>query len=206
MGQLYALPFAQDVYDLYGPTEDTTYSTYTRRDVDGVATIGRPIDKTQAYLLDEFLNPVPQGVAGEVYLSGEGLARGYLNRPELHRRSDFCPIPTIPHTGTGEVTPGDRMYRTGDLARHLPDGRLQYLGRIDHQVKIRGFRIELGEIEKAIERCAGVAKALVVARDAPGDKQLVAYVEPAGDTEGLVAALRSELSNRLPSHMAPAVT
>ncbi len=156
VGQLYDLPFVQDVYDLYGPTEDTTYSTFTRRVPGGVATIGRPIDNTQAYVLDEFLNPTPQGVPGEVYLAGAGLARGYLNRPDLTAER-FLPDPF--------GGPGGRMYRTGDLARYRADGTLQYLGRIDHQVKLRGFRIELGEIETALEACEGVAKALVMVRE-----------------------------------------
>ena len=125
------------VYDLYGPSEDTTYSTFVLREPHAPATIGRPIANTHVYILDRYNNPQPIGVPGELHLAGDGLARGYLQRPDLTDEK-FVANP---------FQPGSRMYKTGDLARWLDNGCLQYLGRIDTQVKIRGFRIELGEIE-----------------------------------------------------------
>jgi amino acid adenylation domain-containing protein/FkbM family methyltransferase len=169
--QIYATTRTEKVYNLYGPTEDTTYSTYTLVGRGSPVTVGRPIVNSQAYILDAHLNPVPVGVPGELYLAGEGLARGYHGRPDLTRER-FVPNPFSPETSA-------RMYRTGDLTRFLPDGRIEYLGRIDHQVKIRGFRIELGEIENTLDRLPGVRQSVVLAReDVPGDKQLVAYVVP----------------------------
>ncbi|XXX72653.1 amino acid adenylation domain-containing protein [Sorangium sp. So ce134] len=190
---LYALPHVEKVYNLYGPSEDTTYSTYVETTRGGWRpTIGRPIENTRAYVLDAELDPVPIGVVGEVYLSGAGLARGYLNRAK-ETAARFLPDPF-------SEAPGARMYRTGDVARYLPDGNIEFLGRTDHQVKVRGFRIELGEIEGALRRCAGVRDAVVVARgDAPGTKRLVAYVTgdpPAG-------SLREQLRARLPEYMVP---
>src|SRR5262249_32791259 len=128
------------VYDLYGPSEDTTYSTYALRLRGGPATIGRPIAGTRLYILDRSLEPVPVGAHGEICLAGAGLARGYLGRPEL----------TAERFVTDPFVPGERMYRTGDLGRFHPDGTVEYLGRRDHQVKVRGFRIELGEIESVL--------------------------------------------------------
>src|SRR6185369_15134009 len=130
------------VFDLYGPSEDTTYSTSALRLPQQRATIGRPIANTQIYLLDQWLQPVPVGVAGELYIGGAGLARGYLKRPELTAEK-FTPNPY--------GAAGTRLYRTGDLARYQADGKLQYLGRSDQQVKVRGYRIELAEIEAAIQ-------------------------------------------------------
>src|SRR5580692_6261665 len=113
------------------PSEDTTYSTFALRTAGGTVTIGRPIANTQAYLLDERLQPVPIGSPGELYLGGDGLARGYLNRPELTSEK-FVPNPFSQHAAA-------RLYRTGDQGRYLPDGNIEFLGRLDHQVKIRGF-------------------------------------------------------------------
>ncbi len=127
---------ALQVYDLYGPSETTTYSTHARRAVGGIQTIGRPIANTQVYILDSYLNAVPVGVSGELYIGGAGLARGYLNRPEVTAEK-FVPHPFSDNAAA-------RLYRTGDLARYLPDGSIEYLGRMDNQVKIRGYRIELG--------------------------------------------------------------
>ncbi len=169
--QIYANTAVKKVYNLYGPTEDTTYSTYALVKRGTPVTIGRPIANTQAYILDTRLNPVPAGVAGELYLAGAGLARGYYRQPNLTRER------FVPNPFGGETE--SRMYRTGDLARFLPDGNIEYLGRIDHQVKLRGFRIELGEIEAVLDSHPGVRQSLVMVReDAPGDKRLVAYVIP----------------------------
>ena len=200
--QLYRLPQIKKVYDLYGPTEATTYSTFTLRSERSVATIGRPIANTQAYVLDRHLQPVPIGVAGELYLAGAGLARGYLHRPELTAER-FVEDPFSERNG--------RLYKTGDLARYLPDGRLQYLGRLDHQIKIRGFRVELGEIEASLSRIEGVARAVVVASQSTrGDDRLVAYVMPKlwrdnqSDTSNEDAAtLRAALRSDLPEYMIP---
>jgi amino acid adenylation domain-containing protein/FkbH-like protein len=194
--KIYQNSSVRKVYDLYGPSEDTTYSTFALRTVGGIATIGRPIANTQAYLLDEQLQPVPIGATGEVCLGGKGLARGYLNRPELTAEK-FVPNPFSRHAGA-------RLYRTGDRARYFPDGNIEFLGRLDHQVKIRGFRIELGEIEAVLESTAGVRQAVVMAREAAGQKKLVAYV--AGDSRGAVSVndMRRVVAAKLPDYMMPA--
>ena len=130
--------------------------------------IGRPIANTRIYLLDANLQPVPIGVAAELYVSGVGLARGYLNRPELTAER-FIPNPFSPD-------PGSRLYKSGDLARYLPDGNIEFLGRVDHQVKLRGFRIELGEIEARMREIPFISNCAVVLReDRPEAKRLVAY-------------------------------
>ncbi len=165
---VYQLGAVQKVYNLYGPSEDTTYSTFvlTEKGATTDPTIGRPISNTQAYILDQHLQPTPIGVPGELCLGGDGLARGYLNRPELTAEK-FVQNPF----GKG------RIYRTGDLASFLSNGNIEFRGRIDHQVKVRGFRIELGEIEAALERHPAVEKAVVLALpDQQGEKQLVAYL------------------------------
>ncbi|MES2940788.1 MAG: amino acid adenylation domain-containing protein [Pseudomonadota bacterium] len=191
---LYRSEPVEQIFNLYGPSEDTTYSTYALLDRDSSTVgIGRPVANTQVYLLDVDLNLVPVGVAGELCIAGVGLARGYLHRPALTAEK-FIPNP--------HGTPGTRMYRTGDLARWRRDGSIDYLGRIDHQVKIRGFRIELGEIEAVLAQHPGVREALVLAReDAPGDKRLVAYV--VGDALE-AEALRAGLKRSLPQYMVPA--
>jgi amino acid adenylation domain-containing protein len=192
--QIHERESISSVVDLYGPSEDTTYSTFAVRSSLGPATIGRPISNTQVYILDDHLNPVPRGVRGELYLGGDGLARGYLNRPELTAEK------FIPNRFSEE--PGARLYKTGDLARYLSDGNIEFLGRIDHQVKIRGFRIELGEIEAVIKEHAAVRDAVVVAReDVAGDKRLVGYVINREPVQ--VSDLRKYLQAKLPDYMVP---
>jgi amino acid adenylation domain-containing protein len=169
VNQIYQLPTIHKVHDLYGPSETTTYSTFALRRRDGVATIGRPIANTQVYLLNAHQQLAPLGVPGELYIGGDGLARGYLRRPEMTAER-FIPNPF-------STVSGSRLYKTGDLARYLPDGNLEYLGRLDHQVKIRGFRIELGEIETVLRQHPAVGQAAVIAReDTPVGKRLIAYV------------------------------
>ncbi|HET9282166.1 MAG TPA: amino acid adenylation domain-containing protein, partial [Candidatus Angelobacter sp.] len=162
------------IFNLYGPSEDTTYSTFDwwqKGNSSAVIPIGRPISNTRMYVLNQALELLPVGIPGELYLGGEGLARGYLNR------SDLTAERFVPDSLSGRQ--GERLYRTGDLVRYLPSGKLQYLGRIDHQVKIRGYRIELGEIESALQSHPQVEKAVVLAReDSPGDHRLVGYVVP----------------------------
>jgi amino acid adenylation domain-containing protein/FkbM family methyltransferase len=155
-------------YNVYGPTECTVDATIGHVDSD-TPTIGRPIANTRIYLLDSQLRPVPHGGTGEICVAGDCLARGYLHRPD-QTADKFIPNPFA------EI-PGARLYRTGDLARHLPDGRLEFVGRMDHQVKVRGVRIELGEIEAALRNNHAVRDAVVLAReDVANDKRLVAYV------------------------------
>ncbi|MGO9110863.1 MAG: amino acid adenylation domain-containing protein [Thermoguttaceae bacterium] len=183
------------VYDLYGPSEDTTYSTYALRLPEVPARIGRPIADTQVYVLDKYQQLVPVGVPGELYIGGAGLARGYLNRPELTAEKFIAnPIPGACST---------RLYRTGDLVRYHPDGNLEYLGRLDHQVKIRGFRIELGEVETCLRRHPAIQDLVVLAReDVAGDKRLVAYVVPYKREAG-PGELRGYLQEKLPQYMVP---
>ncbi|MGH8082208.1 MAG: amino acid adenylation domain-containing protein, partial [Lysobacter sp.] len=188
------LPF--ELINNYGPTETTVVATSGRLSADDrTIHIGRPIANTSIYLLDAHGEPVPQGVAGEIYIGGAGVASGYLNRPELTRER-FLDDPFA-----GRV--GARMYRSGDLGRWLPDGTIEFLGRNDHQVKIRGFRIELGEIEAQLIRLPGVSEAVVHAReDNAGDKRLVAYL--VGTDLPQAADLRAALARELPDYMVPA--
>ncbi len=164
--QIYATTNVKQVYNLYGPTEDTTYSTYTLVRRGQPVTIGRPVSNTQAYILDEKLQPLPIGVPGQLYLAGDGLARGYYGRPDL---TDERFVSNPFRTGT-------RMYRTGDVCRWQGDGNIQYLGRADHQVKLRGFRIELGEIEAVLNRHPAVRQSLAAVLDTDGFQRLVAWV------------------------------
>src|SRR5947209_3144604 len=192
--RIYRHPQVEQVWNLYGPTEDATYSTWARVERGAArVSIGRPLPGTRAYVLDRHLQPVPGGVPGELFLAGAGGARGYLGRPDLTAER-FLPDPF----GT---RPGGRLYRTGDLARWLASGELEHLGRLDQQVKVRGFRIEPGEIEAVLLSLAGVREAVVLARSDGSDRsqRLVAYV--AGDVA--VEELRRSLRERLPEHMVP---
>ncbi len=192
------LPRCGSLWNLYGPTETTIWSTHSRVDrVQGAVPIGRPFANTQCYILDDHMDLVPQGVPGELYIGGDGLACGYRNRPEITRER-FVGNPFRDSSAS-------MLYRTGDLVRHLPDGSLDILGRIDHQVKIRGFRIELGEIESVLARHPEIAEAVVVAReDRPGDKLLVAYIVPATDSPPTIGDLREFVAASLPDYMIPA--
>ncbi|MEH2262943.1 amino acid adenylation domain-containing protein [Nostoc sp.] len=196
--QIYQNDRIQKVLNLYGPSEDTTYSTFAQIKRDSNVTIGRPIANTQIYLFDTKLQPVPIGVPGEIYIGGAGLAKGYLNRPELTKER-FISNPLNDKLES-------RLYKTGDLARYLPDGNLEYLGRIDHQVKIRGFRIELGEIENALLKHQAVWEIVVLARqDKPRVQQLVAYIVLLPDQKPTIDELRSYLKELLPEYMVPSV-
>ncbi|MCP4657047.1 MAG: amino acid adenylation domain-containing protein, partial [bacterium] len=189
--RIYARKTVERVFNLYGPSEDTTYSTFVRvpRGDQREPTIGRPVDGTRVYLLDRHLQPLPVGIPGRLYLGGAGLARGYHARPALTAER-FVPDPLAPE-------PGARRYDTGDLARFRADGELEFLGRVDRQIKLRGFRIELGEIETALAAQPGVEEAVVTALRE--DARLVAYVVGKPDA----AALRRALRKRLPEHMVP---
>ncbi|SOS20803.1 non-ribosomal peptide synthetase [Pseudomonas cerasi] len=185
------------VINNYGPTETTVVATSGRLLPDGSLDIGKPIANTRVYLLDEHQQLVPTGVAGELYIGGEGVARGYLNQPQLTAER-FLSDPFCEH-------PQARMYRTGDLARWNADGTLDYLGRNDDQVKIRGMRIELGEIEAQLTSLPGIEESLVVAReDEPGQSRLVAYFIEQGPRPALdIARLRADMLDRLPGYMVP---
>ena len=188
------------LHNLYGPTEtavEVTAWRANRSDALTMVPIGRPIANTQIYILDGMLQPVPEGVSGELFIGGVQVGRGYLNRPELTAEK-FIPDPF----GGGKAT----LYRSGDMARFRADGTIDFLGRFDHQVKLRGFRIELGEIESALLTHAGVRQCVAVVReDTPGSRQLVAYVVPAAGAAMSTDDLRRHLLRLLPGHMVPAV-
>ena len=184
------------LWNLYGPTEATVYATGMEVRAGEAITIGRPLRNTQLYIVDDHMQPVPIGVAGELCIAGDGVARGYLGRTALTaEKFAVCPFGNVP---------GARMYRTGDLARWLPTGEVEYLGRLDFQVKIRGYRIELGEIEALLLAQSSVRAAVVLAReDVPGDKRLVAYLAARESAAMDVEVLRSELGRALPEYMVP---
>ncbi|KMK65643.1 MupA/Atu3671 family FMN-dependent luciferase-like monooxygenase [Puniceibacterium sp. IMCC21224] len=178
--------------NMYGPTETTIWSaTEVAHATDGVVNIGLPIANTQLYVLDDAQQPVPLGVPGELWIGGEGVTRGYWNRADL----------TAERFVANPFHPG-RMYRTGDLVRRRADGKIDFVGRVDHQVKLRGFRIELGEIEAVIEAQPGIRQAVVAAReDQPGDVRLVAYVT--SDATVDETALKAAMGGSLPDYMLP---
>ncbi|QBR71365.1 hypothetical protein CU048_08815 [Beijerinckiaceae bacterium] len=194
--QFYSTQSAE-LHNLYGPTEasiDVAAHTCEPGKTEARIPIGRPIWNTRLYILDTSLNPVPIGVAGQLYIGGVGLARGYLGQPDLTAER-FVPNP---------FDTGERLYASGDLARYRPDGNIEFLGRIDHQVKIRGFRIELGEIEAALCRVPDVRDAVVLARaDSLEEKQLVAYVVANAGSAPTMANLRASLQRELPDYMVP---
>jgi amino acid adenylation domain-containing protein len=187
------------LHNLYGPTEaavDVTYWECDRVSDDPIVPIGRPIANLQMYILDREMQPVPLGVAGELYIGGVGVGRGYLNRADLTAQR------FVPHPFSADA--GARLYRTGDLGRYLFDGTIEFLGRVDHQVKIRGNRIELGEIEAALVEHEEVSDAAVVAmEDQPGGQRLVAYVVPRNGHAPSVTQLRQHLQQRVPDYMVP---
>jgi aspartate racemase len=194
------LPNCQ-VINGYGPTENCTFTCCYHIDGARKATasvpIGKPISNTFVYILDEHLQPVPPGVPGDLYAGGDGLASGYVNSMQLTEEK-FIRNPIAP------AEHGERLYKTGDLARWLPDGNVEFLGRLDEQLKIRGFRVEPGEIERCLMEHETVQKAHIIARgDASGSKHLIAYVVPSATNECSVAELRQFLSERLPHYMVP---
>ena len=193
---------APALVNMYGITETCVHVTYRRirsADLGAKSRIGEPIPDLSIRLLDAWGQPAPVGVPGEILVGGAGLARGYLNRPELTAER-FVPAAFF----GGGAPGGERLYRSGDLARRLPDGDLEYLGRIDTQVKIRGFRIELGEIESALSEHPGVREAVVLAKGARTAPRLVAYTTPVAGLSPSAAELRGHLAARLPDYMIPA--
>jgi len=188
---------AGDILNMYGPTETTIWSCVDRiNKSENQVTIGKPIANTTVYIVDKYGQPAPAGVPGELLIGGAGVVRGYLHQPELTAEK-FIP-------DTFGNTDGARLYRTGDLARHLPDGRIEFLGRLDHQVKLRGFRIELGEIEAVLRRHDAVKECVAIVReDKPGDKRLVAYLVPNAGQRVETNALREYCKSLLPEFMVP---
>ncbi|HZI16962.1 MAG TPA: amino acid adenylation domain-containing protein [Pyrinomonadaceae bacterium] len=197
VGRHFARATRAEMFNEYGPTEGTVWSSAHRFDSPGAAVpIGRPVPNVRLYVLDRAGQVAPVGVAGELHVAGEGVARGYLARRALTAER-FIPDPF-------SSEPGGRLYRTGDLARYLEDGTVEYLGRTDNQVKVRGYRIELGEVENALAQAAAVEGCVVVAReDVPGERRLVAYLVAGDGGAPPPPQLRSQLAERLPEYMIP---
>ncbi|MBW4556597.1 MAG: amino acid adenylation domain-containing protein [Trichormus sp. ATA11-4-KO1] len=185
------------LWNMYGPTETTIWSAASEVKTDSeVVSISQPIANTQLYILDQYNQLVPVGVAGELHIGGDGLARGYFLRPDITAEK------FIPHPYAKNI--GERLYKTGDLARYLPNGEIEYIGRIDYQVKVRGFRIELGEIEAVINQYPAVRETIVTVREDEVDSQsLVAYVVPQVQQRLVTTELRRFLESKLPSYMIP---
>lgn len=197
--RIYNQSTVQRVYNLYGPSEDTVYSTYAliKRQLSSKPSIGMPIDNTQCYILNSRLHPVPIGVVGELYLAGAGLARGYIAQPEV-TSNRFVSNPYSDEFGK-------RMYKTGDLVRRLPDGNIEFVGRIDNQIKLRGFRIELGEIESVLNTYESVNTNTVLVREDRNKKSiLTAYIVPSS-SEFSIEEVKSFLGRKLPTYMLPTV-
>ena len=199
VNKVYENSSVRKVYDLYGPSETTTYSTWILRKKNAVASIGRPISNTQAYILDFHNRLQPIGVPGELHIAGVGLARGYLNRQELTREK-FVANP---------FQPGTRMYKTGDWARWLDDGTIQYLGRVDTQVKVHGYRVELGEIEARLKQHPAIQDSAVIGWGQDSKKQLIAFYRAKSTTGNRLVELpyqelRQHVSQALPEYMVPA--
>jgi amino acid adenylation domain-containing protein len=193
--KIFATGAVQRVNNLYGPTETTTYSSWTRVTAEDLVTIGRGIGNTQLYVLDGHFQLAPIGVVGELYIGGAGVARGYWQRPDWTGER-FVPNPY-------SRIPGERIFRTGDLVRWRPDGQLLYLGRTDQQIKIRGFRIELGEISAILGQWPALRESAVVAIEDAENKHLVAYIVPGADAELTSESVREYLRQYLPEYMVP---
>ncbi|WP_143569680.1 non-ribosomal peptide synthetase, partial [Tenacibaculum agarivorans] len=192
--RIYKESSVSSVYDLYGPSEATTYSTFIKRELGGVQTIGRPIANTQIYIVNESTELVPVGVVGELCVGGKGVARGYLNREALTSEK-FVDNPFVA---------GERIYKTGDLAKWLPDGTIEYVGRGDTQVKVRGYRIELGEIESALSNITSITQCCVLAKeDVTGNKRLIGYVVSEESFEK--EAIELIVKESLPEYMVPLI-
>ncbi|MGR9052581.1 MAG: non-ribosomal peptide synthetase, partial [Gammaproteobacteria bacterium] len=183
------------LFNEYGPTEATVWSTAAAVLPGRPITIGKPIANVRAYIVDRTLQPVPVGVVGELLIGGAGITRGYLGRPEASAEK-FVPDPF--------GAAGERLYKTGDLARYRSDGDIEFVGRIDHQVKLRGYRIELGEIEACLTACPGIAAAAVTLReDSPGNPRLVAYIVAEASGAPDADAVKARLKRSLPEYMVP---
>ncbi|MBK8903666.1 MAG: amino acid adenylation domain-containing protein [Anaerolineaceae bacterium] len=200
------LPRCKELWNMYGPTETTVWSSIHRvQKGHSPIPVGKPIANTTFYILDQQQRPLPIGIPGELYIGGAGVAHGYFNRPELTaekflQAADVAPLAAI----LPEAAQTQRLYRTGDLARFLPDGSVDFLGRLDHQVKVRGYRIELGEIEAVLARHPALREVVVTTKEiAAGDVRLVAYLIP-GDDLPETAELRKFVGDSLPDYMIPA--